>query len=283
MGIAGPSGSGKTKTSLKIAEHLPPVNPAHEKPQIAFVDTERGSASKYANAHEFNVVELNSYHPNTCIEAIHAAEESDHDVVIVDSLSHFWFGKEGELEQVDKVAKRSQSGNSFSAWKEVTPMHNALVDAILGSRCHVIITLRVKTEWVIEENDRGKKVPRKIGTQPIMRDGIEFEMDVFGDMNQSNELVITKTRCEALNEGIYKKPGRDVADILTAWLTDGAPEVKPWEAKFAELEKALGHDAYIALLGQSGYTTAAEIPNKDTAISIYRVMAAKAAEGSNAA
>jgi signal recognition particle GTPase len=103
LGIAGPSGAGKTKTSLKIAENLPPVNPTHEKPSIAFVDTERGSASKYANAHAFDVVELTSFHPHTCIDAIHAAEEADYDVIIIDSLSHFWFGKEGELDQVDKA------------------------------------------------------------------------------------------------------------------------------------------------------------------------------------
>jgi hypothetical protein len=139
----------------------------------------------------------------------------------------------------------------------------------------VIVTLRVKTEWVIEENDRGKKVPRKIGTQPIMRDGIEFEMDVFGDMNQANELVITKTRCEALNEGIYKKPGKDVADILRVWLTDGAPEVKPWEGKFSEMEQAIGRERYVALLGVQGYASAAEIPNKAKAVDVYRAMQAE--------
>jgi hypothetical protein len=128
----------------------------------------------------------------------------------------------------------------------------------------------VKTEWVIEKNDRGKNEPRKIGTQPIMRDGIEFEMDVFGDMNQQNELVITKTRCEALNEGVYKKPGKEVAAILSAWLTDGAPEVRPWAEAFSALEQNIGHERYVELLGVEGYTNMTEIPNADRAKQVYK-------------
>ena len=54
-------------------------------------------------------------------------------VLCVDSLSHFWIGKDGELDKVDRAARRMQTPNSFATWKQVTPLHNALIDKI-GSR-----------------------------------------------------------------------------------------------------------------------------------------------------
>ena len=95
-------------------------------------------------------------------------------MLIIDSLSHAWAGKDGALELVDKAAARER-GNSFAAWRHVTPLHNAMVDAIIGARLHIIVTMRSKVEWVIEKDERGKAVPRKIGLQPVQREGLEYE------------------------------------------------------------------------------------------------------------
>lgn len=214
--LIGSSGSGKTYSALAIGKHLGQ--------RIAVIDTERGSASKYAGLFEFDTLELDTFAPMTYVEAIKAAEAAGYDVLIIDSLSHAWMGKEGALEQVDKAAKRSQSNNSYTAWRDVTPMHNALIDAMLQSRCHVIATMRSKTEYVLEENERGKKVPRKVGMAPVQRDGMEYEFDVVADMDQDNNLIVSKTRCPALTGQVYNKPGKNVADLLKAWLSDGAPE-----------------------------------------------------------
>lgn len=214
LALVGPSGSGKTYTALSIAKGLGQ--------KVAAVDTEHKSMSKYADLFDFDVVEPDSYNPQELINTIGEAERAGYDVLIIDSLSHYWMGKDGELEQVDKAAKRSNSGNSFTAWKEVTPLHNRLVDTMLAAKLHIIVTMRVKTEWVLEKNSRGNMEPRKVGLSPIMRDGIEFEFDVVGDLNQENELIVTKTRCPVLAQGIYKKAGKDVSDILTGWL-HGAP------------------------------------------------------------
>jgi hypothetical protein len=122
---------------------------------------------------------------------------------------------------VDNAAKRSQSGNSFTAWKTVTPVHNRLIDTIISAPLHVIATLRTKTEWVIEENDRGKKVPRKVGLAPVMRDGIEYEFDLCGDMDIENSFSVTKSRCPALSGQVIQKPGAAMARTLAAWLDAG--------------------------------------------------------------
>ena len=74
--------------------------------------------------------ELESFHPQRYIEAIAEAQAAGYDVLIIDSLSHAWMGKDGALELVDKAAKRNPSGNSFAAWRDVTPLHNLLVDAM---------------------------------------------------------------------------------------------------------------------------------------------------------
>lgn len=216
LALVGPSGAGKTYTALSIARHLGQ--------RIAVIDTEHGSASKYAgDAADFDVLELETFAPRTYVEAIKAAEREGYDVIVVDSLSHAWMGKGGALEMVDAAAKRSQSKNTFMAWRDVTPEHNALVDALVQCRAHVIVTMRAKTEYVMEEDGRGKKTPVKIGLAPIQRDGLEYEMDVVADVNLEHDFMVSKTRCKALDKGVYRCAGEDVAGILKAWLSDGAP------------------------------------------------------------
>ncbi len=213
VALMGPPGAGKTFSALNIARHLGK--------RVILIDTERGSASKYADEFEFEVIELDSFNPKTYIEAIHAAEDAGADVVIIDSLSHAWMGKDGALEMVDRAAASSR--NSFTAWKDVTPLHNGLVDAILRSQAHVIATLRTKTEYVIEANERGKLTPRKVGLGAVQRDGIEYEFDIVGVLDMDNNLQITKTRCRGLapNQSL-PKPGKGFAETLTAWLSSGS-------------------------------------------------------------
>ncbi len=212
LGLIGPAGSGKTYTALTVAKRFGG--------RVAVIDSEYGSASKYADLFEFDVLELKSFSPTDYVNAIKAAEQAGYDILIIDSLTHAWSGKNGALELVDKATARMKSGNSFAAWREVTPLHNQMVDSIMASKLHVIATLRSKTEYVMEEDSRGKKVPRKIGMAPIQRDGFEYEFDVVGDMDYENRLIITKTRCPELAGAVITKPGKEFADTLKAWLGD---------------------------------------------------------------
>jgi len=227
MGIIGPAGSGKTYTALLTARNLVPDG------KIAVLDTERGSASKYADIFEFDVCELESFHPENYIKTIQAAEEAGYDVLIIDSLSHAWTGKDGALELVDKAAARER-GNSFAAWRHVTPLHNAMVDAMIGARLHLIVTMRSKVEWVVEKDERGKSVPRKIGLQPVQRDGLEYEFDVVADMDLDNNFIVSKTRCPALRGKVINLPNEEPAKTLRAWLSDGVPVVEPEEPEAKE-------------------------------------------------
>src|SRR4051794_18011129 len=86
LALIGPAGSGKTFTALAIATALGS--------RVALLDTERGSASKYSDLFTFDTCELEIHHPQRYIDAISAAEAADYDVLIIDSLSHAWNGRD---------------------------------------------------------------------------------------------------------------------------------------------------------------------------------------------
>lgn len=220
VAFEGPSGSGKTWTGLQWATTL-----AEGKP-IAFIDTERGSASLYAKHFEFDVLEMTPpYHPDRLIEAIKTADREGYGVVMIDSISHFYSGEGGLLDIVDDVASRSQSKNSFAAWKEGSPIWKAMIDSILALDAHAIITMRSKTEYVIEENSRGKKEPRKVGLAPEARAGVEFEFTMVGSLEvATHKLTFSKSRCDQLADKVFPsgKAG-EAAGIFLAWLNDGEP------------------------------------------------------------
>jgi hypothetical protein len=279
LALCGPAGSGKTFSLLSIATEL--GGP------VAYVDTEHGSASKYADLFAFDVIEPDTFDPRELIKAIKAAVEAGYGVICVDSLSHYWMGKGGELEMVDNAAKRSQSGNSFAAWKNVTPVHNELVDTIIASPIHVLVSMRTKTEWVIDEfvdrDGKKKKVPRKVGMAPIMRDGIEFEFDVCGDLDQDNTLTISKSRCPALTGLAINRPGKEMAQTLKRWLSTDAsgaaspesePKALPHVPKFIELRQLVGDDLYVSILEKHSVKSAEDITDTNTARAIYKEIAA---------
>ncbi len=218
LALIGPAGSGKTYSALAIATRLVP------NARVAVIDTERGSASKYADQFAFDVLELERHGPTDYVQAIRAAEQEGYDVVVIDSLSHAWSGKGGALELVDQAAKRARTPNSFGAWREVTPLHNEMVDSIVGCKAHVIVTMRAKTEWVQEQDERGKTRIRKVGLAPVQRDGLEYEFDVVGDLDQDHSLLVTKTRCSMLANALVPHPGEALAQALRTWLQGSEPE-----------------------------------------------------------
>lgn len=224
LALIGLSGGGKTYTSLLLASKLAD--------KVAVIDTERGSASKYSDIFDFDVLELDSFSPDSYIQGIRAAQQAGYEALVIDSLSHAWTGKGGVLEMHDKATMRSTSRNSYVAWRDVTPKHNELVDAILQANMHVFVTMRAKTEYVQEKDERtGKTAVRKVGLAPVQRDGLEYEFDVVADMDQDNNMVVSKTRCSALNGEVIKKPGEDVAMTLKQWLSDGEAVTERKSAK----------------------------------------------------
>lgn len=222
IGLAGPTGSGKTYTALRLAATIA----AREGKRVAVIDTEHGTASLYANTFDFDVMELTSFAPDRYVEAIsEAARSGEYSVLVVDSFTHAWSGKDGALEQVDR--KAGGAGGSFNAWRDVTPQHTRLVEAMLSCPIHLIGTLRSKMAYEVDTDPKTKRVSvRKIGLQPIQREGMEYEFDVFADLDVDNTLTVSKTRNAELAGYSVQKAGEDLGVKLWEWAQggDAAPE-----------------------------------------------------------
>jgi hypothetical protein len=213
LALCGPSGSGKTYSALLIAQGLAPTG------KIGLIDTERGSGELYADLTAYDVAPLEPpFTPSRYIELIQDAEKARYDVLIIDSLSHAWTGEGGVLEMHDRAAAAMR--NSFTAWREVTPRHNALVDAIIGASLHVIVTMRTKTAYDMVD-DNGKKKPVKIGLSPVQRDGMEYEFTTVMDLSVDSHMAMaTKDRTQ-LFDGQHFIPVVGTGETLREWLTTG--------------------------------------------------------------
>lgn len=240
LALSGPSGSGKTLGALMVASGLGG--------KVALVDTEHGSASLYSDRVDFDVMELAPpFAPERFIEAINGAAAAGYGVLVIDSITHEWDGAGGILDIHDKVTRAAKSGNSYTAWAEVTPRHNALLNAILRAPIHIICTLRSKTEYVLQDVG-GKSVPRKLGMAPIQRAGFEYEFTTVLDLSIDNHLATATKDRTSLFDGATPDPiSRATGEKLLAWLNDGAA-VMPYDvdAALARMERAHSLDELAA-------------------------------------
>ncbi|HQM46876.1 MAG TPA: AAA family ATPase [Smithellaceae bacterium] len=219
LAIAGPAGSGKTYSALQIAFGIGG--------RIAMIDTERGSGELYSHLGNYDACTVTSpFEPAKYVAAILEAEKLGYDVIIIDSLTHAWAGQGGLLDLHGKIADRG--GNSWAAWRKVTPQHNELVDAMIQSSCHIIATMRSKMEYAQSE-DGGKKTVKKLGMAPIQREGLEYEFTVFLDIDLNHTAVSSKDRT-SLFDGKYFIPTPETGKILINWLNNAPDaEQKPAE------------------------------------------------------
>ncbi len=208
IALTGPAGSGKTYTALAIGTEL--------SERVAVIDTEHGRALDYADRFEFRHFAPSRFDPRELCALLARAAEHKYGCVIVDSLSHYWMGAGGALEIVD-----STKGGGMSGWKEFRPIETRMVDALLGYPGHVIVTMRVKTAYVIEPDERGKNVPRKVGLKPDQREGVDYEFSLIGELDREHAMTVTKSTCPALVDERIPKPGADVAMALKTWISGG--------------------------------------------------------------
>ncbi len=183
LALQGPSGSGKTMSALLLASGIADWS------KIAVIDTENHSADLYAHLGDYNVLQLSKpFTPERYIKAIESCEQADMDVIIIDSVSHEWEGSGGILD-----LHGNMPGNSFTNWAKMTPRHNAFVQKILESKCHIIATIRTKTDYTLTDKN-GKMVPEKVGLKGITRDGMDYEFTIVFDLDIKHQANATKDR-----------------------------------------------------------------------------------------
>jgi len=223
INLSAPSGAGKTLGALLIARGL-----TDSWEEVAVIDTENGSADLYADKGKYGVLTLQNFTPESYIEAIKVCEEAGAKVIIVDSISHEW---ETILNLVEPVAQARFRGNTYGAWAELTPRHQALLNAIVRSPAHVITTSRNKTDTVLE----GGKV-KKVGIKDIQREGYEYEFTVNLLIDKDTHLTTSSKDRTRLFEGkdpftITEKTGK----LLRKWSEQGEDIVGEIELLASEL------------------------------------------------
>ena len=138
--------------------------------------------------------------------------------IILDSISHAWAGTGGLLDKHGAIADKG--GNSFAAWRKVTPDHTALVDAILQADIHVIATMRSKVDYSME----GGKVT-KLGLAPVQREGMEYEFTCVFDIDKAHKGMASKDRTGLFDNKVVLM-NEDVGKQLKEWLTLESPKQK---------------------------------------------------------
>jgi hypothetical protein len=216
LALSGGPGWGKTWTALRVARVLSPSG------TILFIDTEHDSAKLYApkpgqppGPDEFVFKHASwgpPYNPAELTEAIlHYAAHVD--VLIVDSMSHFWQGEGGTLDI---------ASGKFTGWKDARPVQRELMETIVRAPCHFIGCMRSKVEYAQEYDEKQKKqVVTRLGMADIQDNETAFEFTVTAELDIKHQLTVTKSRCRDLPLGTVFAPKHevDMAATLLAWLS----------------------------------------------------------------
>lgn len=221
LAITGTSGSGKTLGALYIAYGI-----TGDWGKIALIDTEHERARFYADRSDlqtgtFLYASLGPpYTPEKYKQYVQdaALAVGPDGCVIVDSFSHVWSNEGGVLDIKDRIA--GQAGkNSYTAWNEAGKVQNDLVNTILSVNTHTIVTMRSKMAYALEENERGRMQPVKLGLAPVQREDTEYEFDIVLNVNRDHIATASKdtTFLDKFGQMITPDLGRQ----LREWLDEG--------------------------------------------------------------
>lgn len=270
LGVSGPAGAGKTLGSLLVAYGICP-----DWSKICVIDTENNSADLYADYNQ-NGIQIGQfmvnpiqapYSPEKYTNAIKECEAAGMEVIIIDSLTHAWQGEGGLLDKKGQIEKKA-GYNSWTAWREVTPEHNRLVEAILQSKCHMLCTIRAKMDYVQEKDpDTGKTVIKKVGLQPVQRDGMEYEFTVFIDVDQNHQATSSKDRTSIIDGRVFMM-NVELGKQFLNWLETGEDPslIQPITSEqINEIYELSGKNAAICkeVLSGFGYSNSKEVLQKD--------------------
>ena len=208
LAIKGVSGSGKSLSSLLLAKGLSNGDLS----KVCVIDTEN-SINLYAHIGNFSILRLlEPFSPENYIKAITACEDAGFETVIIDSISHCWH----HLLQLHS----SMQGNSFTNWSKITPLHNAFVQKIQQSTCHIICTIRSKQDYLIQTQN-GKTTIEKVGLKPIQRSEIEYEFTTMLDLNIAHQAKAVKDRTGLFMDKELFTITEETGRQLLNWCTNG--------------------------------------------------------------
>lgn len=236
LAVCAASNGGKTWSSLELAFGIVEEFMARKlisgsvDGKVGVIDTERKSAGLYAHLGPFDTLQLGPpYSTERYVKALRAMERAGVFVVIIDGISPAWAGHGG----LRALLATFKDKDKFSAYDTtINPAQDDFVDAILSSPCHVICTMRSKTEWVLEDKTTRSgytvKAPRRIGMAPVQRPGIEYEFTTMFEIDADSHMAtLVKNRCTLFEGWVPKKLSREHGRQLAGWLLEAEPEAAP--------------------------------------------------------
>jgi hypothetical protein len=216
LGLSGVSGGGKTFSALLIAKGI-----CGDWSKIAIIDSENNSADLYAHLGDYNVLPITApFSPEKYVEAIKACEKAGMEVIIVDSITHEWDGKGGCLEIVESL------GGKYQDWAKVTPRHQAFIDAIIQSPCHMITTVRRKQDYEMIKDGNGKVKVEKGGLREITREGFEYELTINLELDTKHNATASKDRTGLFMGKPAFVPGEQTGELIQQWCEQGEEAFK---------------------------------------------------------
>ena len=110
------------------------------------------------------------------------------------------------------------------------------MNTVLAVDAHTICTMRSKMAYELQEDEKGKKKPVKMGLAPVQRDDTEYEFDIVLDIGRDHIATASKdvTFLDKYGQVITPELGKQLA----AWLDDGV-EVSKHEEEKAESAKSM--------------------------------------------
>jgi hypothetical protein len=210
LGLSAVSGGGKTYSALLVAKGI-----CSDWSKVALIDSENSSADLYAHLGDFNVLPISApFSPERYVEAIKTCEKAGMEVIIIDSITHEWDGKGGCLEIVESL------GGKYQDWAKVTPRHQAFIDAITQSSCHVITTVRRKQDYEMIKDGNKVKV-EKSGLREITREGFEYELTINLEMDTKHNATASKDRTGLFMDKPAFTPSEKTGELIAQWCEQG--------------------------------------------------------------
>lgn len=231
IGLIGPSGSGKTLSALRLAYGMmkakyPDLSDEEIWAKIGVADTEHERSLIYEGMvfdglkiGQFQFLPFDPpYDVESYDQAQQALKEMGCEVVILDSISHAWEGTGGLLEL------QQHYGGDFRSWMKVNPTYKHFIDVVTGvkNRVHTINTMRTKQDYQVERSEVDGKIQiKKVGLKPVMRDSLEYEMQLVFTLDMANVATAAKDNTGGIFQGKPRILSEEDGELIYKWLEEG--------------------------------------------------------------
>ncbi len=165
--------------------------------------------------------------------------DAGYDALVIDSLTHAW---QFILNAKDDHDLKNPKANTWAAWRKFAPMWEDLMRDLLQAPIHIIATMRSKQAYEQSQKD-GRAQVVKLGLQPQVRDGAEYEFGIVFSVNQAHRAEATKDRTALFTDHTLDLLDDELHKSLVGWMNAGGPEAMATDAQISTLRAYLTSDA----------------------------------------